>query len=64
MSYKDLIYSVDETIATITLNRPERMNALTPRLEAEMHRAFDAADQADGLDDGRIHAAPRMISTG
>ncbi len=44
MSYKDLIYSVDERIATITLNRPERMNALSRNLEHELHRAFDEAD--------------------
>ena len=40
----DLLYSVEESIATITLNRPERMNALTHELEAELHRAFDKAD--------------------
>src|ERR1700676_597720 len=44
MSYQDLIYGVEAGIATITLNRPERMNALTPGLEAELHGAFDAAD--------------------
>src|SRR5712671_2508231 len=44
MSYKDLIYSVEEKIATITLNRPERMNALSRSLEGELHRAFDEAD--------------------
>ncbi len=44
MKYKDLIYGVKERIATITLNRPDRMNALSPNLEAEMHRAFDQAD--------------------
>jgi enoyl-CoA hydratase len=44
MSYKDLIYSVEDKVATVTLNRPERMNALTRDLEAEMFRAFDAAD--------------------
>lgn len=44
MSYDDLIYEVDAGIATITLNRPDKMNALTPGLEAEMHRAFDEAD--------------------
>jgi enoyl-CoA hydratase/carnithine racemase len=40
----DLLYSVEESIATITLNRPDRMNALTHELEAELHRAFDRAD--------------------
>jgi enoyl-CoA hydratase/carnithine racemase len=40
----DLLYSVEESIATITLNRPDRMNALTHELEADLHRAFDKAD--------------------
>jgi enoyl-CoA hydratase len=44
MAYQDLIYAVSESIATITLNRPTRMNALSPNLEAELHRAFDEAD--------------------
>jgi len=44
MSYEDLIYDVEEGIATITLNRPARLNALSPNLEEELHRAFDEAD--------------------
>jgi enoyl-CoA hydratase/carnithine racemase len=44
---EEILYSVDEQIATITLNRPERMNALTHDLETELHRTFDKAD-ADG----------------
>ena len=44
MSYKDLIYGVDGKVATVTLNRPERMNALSRPLEAEMRAAFDEAD--------------------
>ncbi|MDE0809502.1 MAG: enoyl-CoA hydratase/isomerase family protein, partial [Alphaproteobacteria bacterium] len=31
-------------MATITLNRPQVMNAISPSIEAEMHRAFDEAD--------------------
>jgi enoyl-CoA hydratase len=41
---QELLYSVDESIATITFNRPERMNALTHELEAELPLAFDRAD--------------------
>ena len=44
MSYDDILYEVEEGIATVTLNRPQAMNALSPNLEAEMHRAFDEAD--------------------
>jgi enoyl-CoA hydratase/carnithine racemase len=40
----ELLYSADEGIATITFNRPERMNALTHELEQELHRLFDRAD--------------------
>jgi enoyl-CoA hydratase/carnithine racemase len=39
-----LLYEVAEGIATITFNRPERMNALNRALEAELHRRFDEAD--------------------
>jgi enoyl-CoA hydratase/carnithine racemase len=44
MSYQDLIYDVEDKVATITLNRPDRMNALSRNLETEIHRAFDEAD--------------------
>jgi enoyl-CoA hydratase/carnithine racemase len=44
MSYQDLIYSLEDGVATITLNRPTRMNALSPNLAHELHHAFDQAD--------------------
>jgi enoyl-CoA hydratase/carnithine racemase len=44
MSYEDILYEVEDGIATVTLNRPQAMNALSPNLEAELHHAFDAAD--------------------
>jgi len=44
MSYDDILYEIEDGIATVTLNRPQVMNALSPNLEAEMHRAFDEAD--------------------
>ena len=49
MPYEDLIYAVDEKIATVTLNRPDQMNAITPAMQAEMHRAFDEADADRGV---------------
>ncbi|MBT9466365.1 enoyl-CoA hydratase [Hydrogenophaga sp.] len=43
MAYEQLLYTVDGSVATITLNRPERMNALTKVLEAELRAAIDQA---------------------
>lgn len=36
--------SRDDTVATITLNRPDAMNALSHRLERELHHALDEID--------------------
>ncbi len=42
--YKEISYALDGQIAVITLNRPERMNALTKVLEAELRSAMAQAD--------------------
>lgn len=43
MTYETIDYSVADAVATITLNRPERMNALTKVLEAELRSAIEQA---------------------
>lgn len=43
MRYSDIVYAVDRRIALITLNRPERLNAWTPTMQAEVKRAIGAA---------------------
>jgi enoyl-CoA hydratase/carnithine racemase len=40
VSYRSFIYSVDDGIATIRLNDPERLNALTFETYAELERVF------------------------
>jgi enoyl-CoA hydratase/carnithine racemase len=45
VSNQELIYSLDGDVATITLNRPDRMNAISVELEEDLHRAFDDADR-------------------
>jgi enoyl-CoA hydratase/carnithine racemase len=50
MDYTTIRYSVDDGIATITLNRPEKMNAFTGTMMLEM---IDALDRIDANDDVR-----------
>ena len=44
MTYRDLLYDVESHIATITLNRPERLNAISGGMLASFSDAFRAAD--------------------
>ena len=45
--YSEVSYRVENAIATITLNRPDKMNAFTPVMMGEMIEALDAADVDD-----------------
>lgn len=46
MSYQDITTAIDGHVLTLTLNRPERLNAWTHRMESEFRQAVEAA-QAD-----------------
>jgi enoyl-CoA hydratase/carnithine racemase len=45
--YTEIAYDVSDGIATITLDRPERLNAFTHVMRAELIDAFDHADADD-----------------
>lgn len=47
--YKDILYEISEKICTITLNRPEKLNAFTGRMRLELNHAFESADADDGV---------------
>jgi enoyl-CoA hydratase/carnithine racemase len=49
MTYTDLIYDVDGHTATITLNRPERLNAISGGMLASFSQAFRDADRDKGV---------------
>lgn len=49
MSYETIKYDVEDSILTITLNRPEKMNAFTGRMMQEIIDAFDRADADDDV---------------
>lgn len=44
MAYETILYEQQGPVVTITLNRPEALNAISPQLEAELHTALDQAD--------------------
>src|SRR5262249_19720880 len=51
MTYADLTYERDGHLATITLNRPERMNAISGPMLRSLSQALG---DADGDRDGRV----------
>ena len=51
MEYTQILYGVDDGVATITLHRPDRMNAFTGTM---MYELIDAFDRIDADDDVRV----------
>ena len=49
MDFQDINYDVSEGIATITLNRPDKMNAFTGRMMYEIISALDLSDADDNV---------------
>ncbi len=47
MTYEQILYEVRDNILTITLNRPEKLNAFTNQMMAEMLDALDRSDADD-----------------
>jgi len=70
MEFHDITYDVSDGIATITLHRPDKMNAFTGRM---MHEIISALDQSDADDNvkvviftgaGRAYCAGADLSSG
>jgi enoyl-CoA hydratase/carnithine racemase len=51
MEYEQIRYEIADQVLTITMNRPDRLNAWTPTM---LHELLDAFDRADGDDDVRV----------
>ena len=49
MAYETIKYEVEDQILTITLNRPDKLNAFNGTMQQELIDAFDAADKDDDI---------------
>lgn len=49
MDYQEIIYEIDGHVATVTLNRPEKLNAWTFQMEREYRHALAAAENDDAV---------------
>lgn len=49
MEYSEILYDVSDAIATITLNRPDKLNAWTGTMESEYRHAMADAEQRDDV---------------
>lgn len=49
MSYEQITCEIADRVATITLNRPDRLNAYTPTMRRELAAAFQQCDDDDGV---------------
>ena len=65
MSYETITYEKNGPIATVTLNRPDKLNALSDELQLEVRHALeDAGWQDDGIRVIVLKAAGRAFSAG
>jgi enoyl-CoA hydratase/carnithine racemase len=64
MEFEQIRTEVEQYVLTITLNRPERLNAWTPTMGAELIAAFDRADADDDVRVVLITGAGRGFCAG
>jgi enoyl-CoA hydratase len=60
----ELLTETDGAVATFTLNRPERLNAVTPRMVSELDAALAAALADDAVRVIRLRGAGRAFCAG
>jgi enoyl-CoA hydratase len=57
-------YEVDGAVATLTLDRPQRLNAIVPALVADLEAALDRAETDDAVRVLRLRGAGRAFCAG
>jgi enoyl-CoA hydratase/carnithine racemase len=64
MAFETILYEQADGVATITLNRPERLNAVNTTVIRELVQAFDQADGDDGVRVVIVTGAGRAFCAG
>jgi enoyl-CoA hydratase/carnithine racemase len=64
MRYETILYYVEDRIATITLNRPERLNAINLRMTEELNDAYARAEADEAVWTIIVRAAGRAFCSG
>jgi len=70
MTYQDILYEQEGGVVTVTLNRPDKLNAYTATMGLELENAFRTADEDDSVraivvtGAGRAFCAGADISSG
>ncbi|MCK0091811.1 enoyl-CoA hydratase/isomerase family protein [Rhodococcus sp. HNM0563] len=64
MTFETIEYAVDGHTATLTLNRPEALNALSPHMITELRAAYDEAENDDKVWTLVVTANGRAFCTG
>ena len=64
MAFETLLYDVADGVATVTLNRPDRLNAVNTTLIRELVEAFDRADRDDDVRAVIVTGAGRAFCAG
>src|SRR5437870_13592453 len=64
MPYEMIVYEKKGPVATLTLNRPDTINAINPQMTAELHGALDEADADAGIRAIILTGAGRGFSAG
>lgn len=62
--YEEVLYDVSDPVATITFNRPDRLNALTARTQAEFRHALVQAENDERVVGIVVTGAGRAFSAG
>ena len=63
-TYEQIIYEVDGPAATITMNRPDTLNAMTSLLQAELRHALDASERNEDIIGTVLTGAGRGFCSG